>query len=143
MKALVIGAAGHLGNAITRELIDRGYEITAAGRRPEPPINLIDLNVRYLVGDIDAPGQIDRWVGGHDVVIDAAAPYPSLLMPSTESAAASLEYATRRTRAIIDSVRRQRARLAYVSSFTTLPIVPLASNGYSANGFADSIHILR
>jgi dihydroflavonol-4-reductase len=121
MKALVIGAAGHLGNAITRELLDRGYEITAGGRRPEPPINLIDLNVRYLVGDIDAPGQIDRWVGGHDVVIDAAAPYPSLLMPSTESAAASLEHATRRTRAIIDSVRRQRARLAYVSSFTTLP----------------------
>jgi dihydroflavonol-4-reductase len=121
MKALVIGAAGHLGNAITRELLDRGYEITAVGRRPEPPLNLIGLDVRYSAGDIKTPGQIDRWIGGHDVVIDAAAPYPSLLKPSTESAASSLEHATRRTRAIIDSVRRQRARLAYVSSFATLP----------------------
>jgi dihydroflavonol-4-reductase len=121
VKALVIGAAGHLGNAITRELIDRGYEVTAAGRRPEPPLNLIGLNVRYSAGDIDTPGQLDRWIVGHDVVVDAAAPYPSLLMPSSENVAAGLKYATTRTRSIIDSVGRQRARLAYVGSFATLP----------------------
>ncbi len=120
MKALVLGAAGHIGNAITRELIERGYEVTATGRRSAPPINLINLGIQYESGDADTPDQIDRWVRGHDVVIDAAAPYPSLL-PSAESAATSVEYAARRTQTLIDAVRRQRARLAYVSSFATLP----------------------
>lgn len=121
MKALVLGASGHIGNAITRELIDRGYEVTATGRRPAPPINLTGLEIKYVPGDLDTPGQIDRWVEGHDVVVDAAAPYPSLLMPPAESAAASVEYAGRRTQMLIDAVHRQRARLAYVSSFATLP----------------------
>jgi dihydroflavonol-4-reductase len=121
VKALVIGAAGHLGNAVTRALINRGYEVTAAGRRPEPPINLRGLAIRYLSGDIETAGQIDSWVDGHEVVIDAAAPYPSRLMPSAQSAAAAVEQAGRRTLALIGAVRRQRARLAYVSSFATLP----------------------
>ena len=121
MKALVLGASGHLGNAITRALIDRGYEVTAAGRRVALPINLAGLAIKYVPGDIDSPGQIDRWVEGHDVVVDAAAPYPSLLMPRGESAAESLEQAVRRTRMLVDAVRRHPARLAYVSTFATLP----------------------
>jgi dihydroflavonol-4-reductase len=121
MKALMLGASGHLGNAITRALIDRGYEVTAAGRRLSLPINLAGLAIKYVPGDIDRPGQIDRWVEGHDVVVDAAAPYPSLLMPRGESAAASLEQAVRRTRMLVDAVRQQPARLAYVSTFATLP----------------------
>jgi dihydroflavonol-4-reductase len=123
VKALVIGASGHLGNAITRELIGRGYQVTAAGRRPAPPVNLANLRLQYSPGDCDTPGQIDRWVQGHDVVIDAAAPYPSLLMPSAESIAATVERAGHRTQALIDAVRRQQARLGYVSSFATLPEV--------------------
>ena len=120
MKALVLGASGHLGNAITRGLIDRGYEVTAAGRRLPLPINLAGLAIKYVPGDIDRPGQIDRWVEGHEVVVDAAAPYPSLLIPHGGSAAASIEQAGRRTRMLVDAVRRQSARLAYVSTFATL-----------------------
>ena len=104
-----------------RALINRGYEVTAAGRRLSLPINLAGLAIKYVPGDIDRPGQIDRWVEGHDVVVDAAAPYPSLLMPRGESAAASLEQAGRRTRMLVDAVRQQHARLAYVSTFATLP----------------------
>jgi dihydroflavonol-4-reductase len=120
VRALVLGASGHIGNAITRALIDRGYEVTAAGRRISLPINLAGLAIKYVQGDLDFPGQIERWIEGHDVVIDAAAPYPSRLMPHGESAAAALEQAGRRTRMLIDAVRRQQARLAYVSTFATL-----------------------
>jgi dihydroflavonol-4-reductase len=119
MKALVIGASGHLGNAVTRALIDRGYEVTAAGRRPEPPINLRGLTIRYLRGDTETAGQIDSWVKGHEIVIDAAAPYPQRLMASAESSSA-VEHAGRRAQAMIDAVRRHGARLAYISSFATL-----------------------
>jgi dihydroflavonol-4-reductase len=121
MKTLVLGASGHLGNAIARALLDRGYETTAASRRRQPPINLAGLPVKYVSGDIDSPGQIDRWIEGHDVVVDAAAPYPSLLRPQGDTAATLVERAVRRTRTLVDVARRQHARLAYVSTFATLP----------------------
>ena len=119
-KALVLGAAGHLGNAITRELIDRGYEVTAAGRRIPLPLNLVGLAIRYVPGNIESPGQIDRWLEGHDVVVDAAAPYPSLLASAGDNATAPVAQAGRRTQMLIEAVRRHSARLAYVSSFATL-----------------------
>src|SRR5579871_6171014 len=62
MKALVIGASGHVGNAITRALLDRKWQVTACGRHKDPPINLAGLPVTYLAGDADTPGQLDRWV---------------------------------------------------------------------------------
>jgi dihydroflavonol-4-reductase len=120
VKALVLGATGHIGNAITREMIARGYEVTAIGRRAEPPVNLSGLTVGYLRGDLDTPGQLARAVEGHDIVVDAAAPYPSLLASPAAHAAEALEHAKRRTQMLVDAVLRQRARLAYVSSFTTL-----------------------
>jgi dihydroflavonol-4-reductase len=121
VKALVLGASGHIGNAVTRELIARGYEVVATGRRPVPPVNLNGLAVRYICGDIDTPGYLDRAVEGQEVVIDAAAPYPSLMPPTAQGVAEALDYARRRTQMLIETVRRHHARLAYVSSFTTLP----------------------
>ena len=75
MKALVLGASGHLGNAIARELLHRGYEVTAISRALNPASNLKDLPVAYSVGDLDTRGKLHQWVSGHDVVVDAAAPY--------------------------------------------------------------------
>jgi dihydroflavonol-4-reductase len=120
VKALVIGATGHIGNAVTRELLGRGYEVTASGRRAQAPENLRGLRVRYVAGDAEAPGAIERLIEGHDLLVDAAAPYPSL-MAAGSGAADPVEQARRRTQTIIDAVGRRRARLAYVSSFTTLP----------------------
>ena len=119
VKVLVIGASGHIGNAVTRELLARGYEVTASGRRAQPPANLSGLAVRYVAGDAEAPGAIEKLVEGHEIVVDAAAPYPSLMAGA--SAADPVAAARRRTQSIVEAVRRQRARLAYVSSFTTLP----------------------
>jgi dihydroflavonol-4-reductase len=122
VKALVLGATGHIGNAVVREMLSRGYEVTAASRRAEPAINLTSLPVVYAQGDIDSPGQLDLWIGGHDVVVDAAAPYISWLLPSgSASGVATLQNAAHRTERLLDAVRRHRTRLAYVSSFVTLP----------------------
>ncbi len=35
MKIALIGASGFVGKAITRELLDRGHEVTAIVRHPE------------------------------------------------------------------------------------------------------------
>jgi dihydroflavonol-4-reductase len=116
VKALVLGATGHIGNAIVRELLSRGYKVTAAARHSRPPVNLAGLAVNYCSGNHDEPDQLDAWVTQHDVVIDAAAPYPVHLIPK----APALLRAIRRARRLIIAVKRHGAQLVYISSFTTL-----------------------
>lgn len=119
-KALVIGASGHIGNAIVRALLDRQYEVTACGRRKVPPINLSGLPVRYASGDAETAGQFDRWIAGHDLVVDAAAPYPlEVFSPFDKGGADPIAYAERRTRRLLTAISRHRARLVYVGSFVT------------------------
>jgi dihydroflavonol-4-reductase len=113
MKALVLGGTGHIGNAVVRELLYRGYEVSAAGRRTTPPLNMAGLPVRYLAGNHESPSQLEEWIGGHDIVIDAAAPYPVDLVADTLPA-------RRRTQNLIDKLLDRDVRFAYVSSFTTL-----------------------
>jgi dihydroflavonol-4-reductase len=119
-KALVIGASGHIGNAIVRAFLDRHYRVSACSRRSIPPANLSDLPVRYLSGDIETSGQLDRWIAGHDLVVDAAAPYPlNVFSPVSEAGKDPIAYAERRTRMLLDAVRRHKAQLIYVGSFVT------------------------
>lgn len=116
MRALVLGATGHIGQAVLRELLSQGCLVTAATRQHDPP-SLRGLGVTIQPGDSAQSGQIAAWVQGHDLVVDCAAPYPLTMFPMEQPVAA----ACRRTRAILQAVHRHDARLAYVSSFTTLP----------------------
>lgn len=121
MKALILGATGHIGNAILRELLSQGCEVTATSRRREPAPNLVGLPVRYAHGDVDTPGQLDAWIDGHDLVVDAAAPYPIYLRnPPAGTERDPLAHAAERTRRLLDAVGRHRAILAYVSTFATM-----------------------
>ncbi|MFZ0678992.1 NAD-dependent epimerase/dehydratase family protein [Candidatus Binatus sp.] len=118
MKVLVLGATGHIGNATVRELLRRRYKVTATGRSRYPGPNLAGLPITYSPGNLNAPGQIEAWVSGHDIVVDAAAPYPVQLAITRRDD--FLADASERTRRLLRAVRHEGARLAYVSSFTTL-----------------------
>ncbi len=118
MKVLILGATGHIGNAVTREFLDRGHEVTASSRRPEPAQNLAGLPVRYVSGNLDSPGQMDAWIEGHDLVVDAAAPYPSRLSGGAEEEN-PLQYASRRMDTLLKAAWKHRSMLAFISSFTT------------------------
>lgn len=119
MRALVLGATGHVGNAVVRELLDRGYAVTAVTRRAEVPINLRGLPVKILRGDADRPGQIEKWVPGFDLVVDGAAPYPLHLYIWEDGS--PVGKAEERTRRLLDAVAQHGSRLAYVGSFVTDP----------------------
>jgi dihydroflavonol-4-reductase len=128
MKALVIGAGGHIGNAIVRALLDRGDEVTACGRRSKPPTNLDGLPVRYSRGDAESPGQLDKWIEGHQLVVEAAAPYPlGVFTVGIGSGTDPIFSAERRTRALCAAVSRHNARLIFVSSCVTLARPRMAS----------------
>lgn len=119
MAAIVIGASGHLGNAILRELLANGVAVTAVARRPAPAANLDGLEVRYESGEFEAPGRLDAWIKGHDLVIDAAAPYPDMLASGAEIDRLCAR-AMERIDTLLDVVKRHHIRLLYISSFTTL-----------------------
>ena len=127
MKALVLGATGHIGNAVVRDLLDRGYDVTAAYRQAGPRPNLQGLPVDCRPGDQDWPGQMARWVEGHELVIDAATPYPTNLY---NRAAAAAE---RRTFELLNAVKRRGCVFGYVSSFTTLKRSSVAMENWGTN----------
>lgn len=119
-RTLVLGATGHLGQALTRALLHAGHRVTVATRRARPPgmddlLGLVDV----VRGDLDDEGTAARWVAGHALVVDAAAPYALHLF--AEDHRALFARARRRTAALAEAARVEGATLAFVSSFTTLP----------------------
>ena len=121
MKAVVIGGSGHIGNAIVRELLTRKCLVTVCGRRKKPPANLTSLRIRYLSGEAEAPRQFDKWIAGHDLVVDAAAPYPVGIFPTAkEPTGDPIVRAEIRTRRLLDAVAKHRTRLIYIGSCVTL-----------------------
>jgi len=127
-RAVVLGASGHLGNAVVRELLCRGFTVTAASRHPEEAANLAGLPVRTAPGYAERQGQLDAWVRGHDTVVDAAVPYPLPAFPQADA----LEVAVRRTRCLLEAVERHGAHLAVISSFTTVSNGPEGLAGLNA-----------
>jgi dihydroflavonol-4-reductase len=122
MKVLVLGASGHIGNAIVRKLIDDGHAVTGTARRASRPLNLAGLDIDYRAGDIDRGDTLDEWLEGQDVVIDSAAPYAINLLTSSSTAEGSaLERARSRVERLISALDRHSARLIYVSSAHTDP----------------------
>jgi len=120
-RVLVLGATGHIGQAVVRDLLAHGYRVTATCRKMRPGV-LSGLDVELVAWEADIPGGLDAYVRGHDVVIDAAAPYPlNLFVKKSAVEQSPLEYARRRMDEVLNAVARHQACLGYVSSFTTLP----------------------
>jgi len=116
-RALVLGASGHAGNAVVRELLARDHAVTAARRGLTAARNLAGLPVADVLGDAGDAATLDRWVAGHELVVDAAAPYPLTVVGGGAGGAA--EAAARRAALLIDTVARHRAHLVHIGSFVT------------------------
>ena len=76
MRVLVLGGSGLIGNAVVRRLIADDCSVTAVGRRRDRPPNLHGVRADYVAADIGDRERLDGLVESHDVVVDAAAPYP-------------------------------------------------------------------
>ena len=120
MKAVVIGATGHIGNAVVRAFLDRGIEVTATSRKSTPAFNLAGLPVHFACGDTAVSGQFDTWISGQDIVVDAAAPWPLSLWRRPQNQNSDLvSNAIRRTRDLLSAVYKYNARLVSIGSFAT------------------------
>lgn len=121
MKATVLGATGHVGNAVLRELLARGAEVTAVGRRAEPGANLSGLAVPYRSMATEDSAGLAALLKGQDLVVDAAAPYRLESLAGCGGASSVEDDAWERMNGLLNAVRSAGARFAHVSSFATLP----------------------
>jgi dihydroflavonol-4-reductase len=119
-KALVLGASGHIGNAIVRELLDRGWTVTAASRQAAPAPNLVGLPIGFVSGIPEDVDGFARHFAGQVLVVDAATPYPTALFDLSGDRSTPMERAAKRTRTLLRAARRTGSVLACVSAFTTL-----------------------
>src|SRR5215204_6336380 len=107
MRALVLGGSGLIGNAVVRRLVADEYRVTAVGRRRDRPANLHGVGADYVAADVGDRKRLDLLVGAHDVVVDAAAPYPlNLFHAATPADRNPLEQAKVRMDALLSSALR-------------------------------------
>ncbi|HJN52230.1 MAG: NAD-dependent epimerase/dehydratase family protein [Pseudomonadales bacterium] len=115
-KALVLGAGGHIGNAICREFQQQGYAVTGVIRGTRFYPNLLDLDTELIQLDIDTSESLGQLIGKNDWVVDAAAPY----LQSFFASEVMLQDAENRMRRLLDNVAASGAGFVYISSHVTL-----------------------
>ena len=119
-RVLVLGATGHIGQAVVRHALKQGREVTALTRQIDPePLRGLGVNVVRIDSELRLLAEV---AAGHDVLVDAAAPYP--LAPSVPGDAqwtSQVDAPVRRMKIVIEAARRNKMQLAHVSSCTTLP----------------------
>lgn len=121
MKALVTGAAGFVGSAIARKLLDQGLDIRCMTRSSSDLQNLNGLDVELVNGDLLDRQSMVAALQGCNLLFHAAADY-RLWIPDPDSM-----YKTN----VEGTVNLMRAaqeagveRIVYTSSVATLGILP-------------------
>ena len=74
MKIIVAGGSGFIGTHLSRELLDRGHDVTVLSRSPGED-DLPD-GVSTATGDVSAYDSIESAVSGHDAVVNLVALSP-------------------------------------------------------------------
>jgi len=77
MKVLLIGGTGNIGQRILKEALDKGYEVTAAQRKPEA-LELEHQNLTVIKGDVLNEAELPALIAGKDVVVSAISLYAGL-----------------------------------------------------------------
>ena len=66
MRALVTGATGKIGNAVARQLAERGDEVVALVRNPAKARELLPSGVELAQGDVSDPASLRAAAVGID-----------------------------------------------------------------------------
>lgn len=72
MKILVTGASGHIGNVLVRDLVKKGYDVTAFLKSGEKAEYLEDLNINFAFGDVRNIDDLKKAFKNIDVVFHLA-----------------------------------------------------------------------
>jgi dihydroflavonol-4-reductase len=99
-------------------MLEHGHAVTAVTRQSDPAA-LRGLDVRLCSGQ--GPHALSALAAGHDLIVDAAAPYPlEPSLPGSPPWRTAIASALDRTHRVLEAALSSRARLVFISSFTTL-----------------------
>lgn len=121
MTALVTGAAGFLGSAVVRQLLERGESVRAFVRASSDLRNLQDLKIDILRGDLTDRRSMDQAVKSCDSLFHVAADY-RLWVPNPEVMFAANVEGTRQM--MLAAGEAGVGRIVYTSSVATLGLLP-------------------
>jgi len=124
MTALVTGAAGFVGSAVVRQLLERGETVKAFIRPSSDRQNLIDLDVEIAIGDLTDRRSVEQAVRGCDTVFHVAADY-RLWVPRPDAMFAANVEGTRHVMEAAGAAGIRR--IVYTSSVATLGLPADAS----------------
>jgi putative NADH-flavin reductase len=77
MRVLLIGGTGNIGQRILKEALSKGYEVTAAQRKPEALV-LKHPKLTVVKGDILNESELSSLLADKDVVVSAISLYSGL-----------------------------------------------------------------
>jgi len=121
MTALVTGAAGFVGSAVVRQLLERGESVRAFVRSSSDLRNLTDLNIEILRGDLTDRRSMDAALKGCDSLFHVAADY-RLWVPNPAAMFAANVEGTRQM--MLAAGEAGVKRIVYTSSVATLGLLP-------------------
>ena len=121
MKALVTGATGFVGAAVTRKLLAEGYEVRAMIRTGSDRRNLADLDVELSVGDLQEHASLVKAVRGTQLLFHVAADYRLWVPDQTAMYETNVE-GTRQL--ILAAMNAGVEKIVYTSTVATVGIPP-------------------
>ncbi len=121
VKALVTGATGFVGSAVTRRLLEAGHEVRALVRPASDRRNLSGLPVDIFVGDLREPDSLAAALRGRDALFHVAADYRLWARDGHAMHAVNVEGTRRLMIAAGDAGIR---RIVYTSSVAVLAHAP-------------------
>lgn len=126
MKALVSGATGFVGAAVTRALLRAGWQVRALARAGSDRRNLEGLALEVAIGDLRDPGTLESAAAGCDALFHVAADYRLGARDSAQLYRTNVDG----TRAILEAARRAGVgRMVYTSSVACVGIPADGSPG--------------
>ncbi len=72
MKIFITGSLGFVGRHLSKTLLDDGHQITGVGRSTKPSKPIDHPSFDYLAADTTKPGDWQKKVAEHDIVINLA-----------------------------------------------------------------------
>lgn len=126
MKALVTGATGFIGAAVTRKLLARGYAVRAMARTDSDKRNLADLDVELAIADLREPDSLTKAVQGIQLLFHVAADY-RLWVPNPAAMYETNVAGTRKL--LLAAMDAGVEQIVYTSSVATLGIPPNGQPG--------------
>jgi dihydroflavonol-4-reductase len=129
MRALVTGATGFVGAAVTRALIREGWQVRVLARRGSDRRNISNLAVEVVEGDLADRQSLDRAVGDCEALFHVAADYRLGALDPQELYRTNVTG----TRNMLESASRAGVRrIVYTSSVATVGIPSDGSPGNEA-----------